>query len=125
MKFIDILLDTSVQQSIESMPISDKNWIKSNLGIEWQLALGDHSSLPEFIDRYVYSFYDEARVNYLSRKPSKVSSTLTFFTFLVVTSTSDTLLVFTKAGILGVFTGLIAKIALRTLAVIGKYSGEK
>lgn len=55
------------------MPAGDKlpldpNWVRSNCGVEWKLALGKTDSVESIVNRYVYSFVDEARSKFLSRK---------------------------------------------------------
>jgi hypothetical protein len=60
------------QVSVDNLPL-DSEWVKKNAGIEWKIAKGDLSTIPDFIDRYVFSFYEQARVNYLSRKPAEGS----------------------------------------------------
>ena len=53
----------------------DQYWVWENAGIEWKLANrkcdvpNNYSSvLTDLVNRYVYSFYNHARENYLSRK---------------------------------------------------------
>lgn len=52
---------------------TSREWNRANCGIEWKIIRGDYSSIPSFINRYVYSYYEEARINYLSRKPAENS----------------------------------------------------
>lgn len=53
--------------SMQQFPL-DKAWVKANAGIEWKIAVGDYSTAPKVIDKYAYSFFEEAKMNYLSRK---------------------------------------------------------
>lgn len=45
-----------------------KEWVKQHAGIEWQIASGNYKNVPKMIDRFVFSFVEEARINFLSRK---------------------------------------------------------
>lgn len=59
--------------ALEDIPDVDKfnlpeNWIKQNAGVEWKLISGDYSNLNDMVNRYVYSFFPEAKAKYLSRK---------------------------------------------------------
>ena len=68
-KFIS--LDTI--PSVNKFPL-DQYWVWENAGIEWKIAnrkcgVPNHydTKLEELINRYVYSFFDEAQASYLSR----------------------------------------------------------
>jgi hypothetical protein len=52
---------------VNKLPITDE-WIKNNAGIEWRLVVGKHEYVEGIVNRYVYSFIDEARAKFLSRK---------------------------------------------------------
>lgn len=59
--------------NISAMPTGDKlpidaEWIKCNSGIEWKLAVGKTDNVEDLINRYVYSYVDEAKAKFLSRK---------------------------------------------------------
>ena len=43
-------------------------WVRYNAGIEWKLAAEDYSTIDNVVNHYVYSFFEEARAKYLSRK---------------------------------------------------------
>lgn len=60
-------LTMSTMPAYDKLPLSEE-WIKSNCGIEWKLAIGKTDSVENIVNRYVYSFFDEAKANYLSRK---------------------------------------------------------
>jgi hypothetical protein len=49
------------------LPLTDE-WIKNNAGVEWKLAVGKHEYVEGIVNRYVYSFIDEAKARFLSRK---------------------------------------------------------
>lgn len=77
---IKIRLDELAQRflTMSNMPVVDKlplsnDWVKQNCGIEWKLAVGKTEFVEDIVNRYVYSYYDEARANYLSRKDPKNS----------------------------------------------------
>jgi hypothetical protein len=59
--------------NMSDMPVGDKlpidpEWIKSNSGIEWKLAVGKTDNVEDLVNRYVYSYIDEAKAKFLSRK---------------------------------------------------------
>jgi hypothetical protein len=59
--------------ALEDIPNVDKfnvspNWVRYNAGIEWKLAAEDYSTIDNVVNHYVYSFFEEARAKYLSRK---------------------------------------------------------
>jgi len=59
--------------ALEDVPDVDKfnvssNWVRYNAGIEWKLASEDYSTIDNVVNHYVYSFFEEARAKYLSRK---------------------------------------------------------
>jgi len=59
--------------SLEDIPEDDpfklsETWVKQNAGVEWKVASGDYSTINNIVNRYVYSFYPEAKAKYLSRK---------------------------------------------------------
>lgn len=51
----------------DKLPLSEE-WVRNNSGIEWKLAVGKSEYVESIINRYVYSFFDEAKANFLSRK---------------------------------------------------------
>lgn len=52
---------------VQKLPL-DRTWVKDNAGVEWKIASGDYSTVPRIINKYAYSFFEEAKMNYLSRK---------------------------------------------------------
>jgi hypothetical protein len=52
---------------IEKLSVSE-DWVKNNCGVEWKLTLGKTDSVENIVNRYVYSYYDEAKAKFLSRK---------------------------------------------------------
>jgi hypothetical protein len=59
--------------ALEDIPNVDKfnvspNWVRYNAGIEWKLAAKDYSTIENVVNHYVYSFFQEAKAKYLSRK---------------------------------------------------------
>lgn len=59
--------------ALEDIPNVDKfnvspSWVRYNAGIEWKLAAEDYSTIDNVVNHYVYSFFEEARAKYLSRK---------------------------------------------------------
>jgi hypothetical protein len=48
-------------------------WVRYNAGLVWKLAVENYTTIDDVINRYVYSFYQEARAKYLSRKPAAYS----------------------------------------------------
>jgi hypothetical protein len=77
-EIIDQLGDKFIQldtvPDVNKFPM-DQYWIWENAGIEWKIANRNcgvpnqyHIKLAELINRYVYSFFDEAQISYLSRK---------------------------------------------------------
>jgi hypothetical protein len=63
----DKFLTMADMPSVDRLPLSAE-WIKNNSGIEWKLAVGKTEYIEDIINRYVYSFMDEAKANFLSRK---------------------------------------------------------
>jgi hypothetical protein len=68
-------LTTLANMFLELTEIPDGNkldlpdtWVRKNAGVEWKVSCGDYSTLDGIINRYVYSFFPEARAKYLSRK---------------------------------------------------------
>jgi hypothetical protein len=64
--------------SLDSIPEVDKfnvtdGWVVQNAGIEWKFANGINDNLTDIIDRNIYSYFNEARAKYLSRKDSEGS----------------------------------------------------
>jgi hypothetical protein len=57
---------------VDKLPLSDE-WVKQNCGIEWKLAVGKTEFVENIVNRYVYSYFEEAKANYLSRKDPKDS----------------------------------------------------
>jgi hypothetical protein len=45
-----------------------ESWVKNNAGVEWKIACGNYNTVDDIVNRYVYSFFPEARAKYLSRK---------------------------------------------------------
>lgn len=67
------LADTlSEVTSIPDVPrlISDDSFITENAGVEWKVSVGNYDGVSDLINRYVYSHFEEARANYLSRNPN-------------------------------------------------------
>lgn len=60
-------LTMSSMPDIEKFPISE-DWVKTNCGVEWKLALNKTDSVENIVNRYVYSYYEEAKAKFLSRK---------------------------------------------------------
>jgi hypothetical protein len=58
--------------TVDKLPLSDE-WVKQNCGIEWKLAVGKTDQVEDIVNRYVYSYFEEAKANYLSRKDPKNS----------------------------------------------------
>jgi hypothetical protein len=59
--------------ALDDIPAVDKfnlteDWVTKNAGIEWQFANGIYNNLNDIIDRNIYSYFGEAKANYLSRK---------------------------------------------------------
>lgn len=65
-------LTISNMPSVDKLPLSDE-WIRNNCGIEWKLAVGKTEMVEDIVNRYVYSYFEEAKANYLSRKDPKNS----------------------------------------------------
>jgi hypothetical protein len=53
--------------NVDKLPLSDE-WVKNNSGVEWKLAVGKSEYVEGIVNRYVYSFADEAKAKFLSRK---------------------------------------------------------
>lgn len=55
--------------SIPDVPrlVTDDAFITENAGIVWKVCVGNYDRVPDLINRYVYSHFEEARANYLSR----------------------------------------------------------
>jgi len=62
-------LNASTLPSIDRLPVTEE-WVKNNSGVEWKLALGKTDKVEDIVNRYVYSYYDEAKAKFLSRKDS-------------------------------------------------------
>jgi hypothetical protein len=60
-------LTASSLPKVDKLPLSDE-WVRENCGIEWALALGKTDKVENIVNRYVYSYYEEAKANFLSRK---------------------------------------------------------
>ena len=60
-------LTMSDMPNIEKLPLSE-DWVRANSGIEWKLAVGKTEYVESIVNRYVYSFVDEAKAIFLSRK---------------------------------------------------------
>lgn len=63
----DRFLKISDMPSISKLPLNN-DWVKENSGIEWKLALGKTEFVENIVNRYVYSYVDEAKAKFLSRK---------------------------------------------------------
>lgn len=63
----DKFLNMSDMPAGDKLPL-DSEWIKSNCGIEWKLAVGKTDKVEDIVNRYVYSYFDEAKSKFLSRK---------------------------------------------------------
>lgn len=63
----DMFLDLTEIPDGDKFNLPD-TWIRKNAGVEWRVASGDYSTLDGIINRYVYSFFPEAKAKYLSRK---------------------------------------------------------
>ena len=61
------LLEIGSLERVQDFPL-DNQWVISNASIEWKLMNGNNGGVGEYINRFVYSFFDEARVKFLSRK---------------------------------------------------------
>jgi hypothetical protein len=61
------LIKVTKLDKVKDFPL-DKEWVISNANIEWKLMNGNESVVKSSIDKFVYSFFDEARVKFLSRK---------------------------------------------------------
>jgi hypothetical protein len=48
-------------------------WIVNNAGIEWKLINGKTDTLSNLIDRFIYSYFTEAKAIFLSRKSAENS----------------------------------------------------
>jgi hypothetical protein len=60
-------LTASTLPNVEKLPLTD-DWVKNNSGVEWKLILGKTDKVEDIVNRYVYSYYDEAKAKFLSRK---------------------------------------------------------
>jgi hypothetical protein len=59
--------------ALESIPdtsalTAPRQWIINNAGVEWKFAIGKHVGLKNAIERNIYSYFEEAKSRYLSRK---------------------------------------------------------
>jgi hypothetical protein len=63
----DKFLNMSTMPPAIKLPLSDE-WVRTNAGIEWKLALGKTECVEQIVNHYVYSFVDEAKAKFLSRK---------------------------------------------------------
>lgn len=64
--------------ALEEIPNVDRfnlseEWVKNSAGVEWKIACGDYSTVDTIVNRYVYSFFPEAKAKYLSRKDAEGS----------------------------------------------------
>lgn len=64
--------------TISNMPEYDRfdlseSWVRNNCGIEWKLIVGKSDGVEDIVNRCVYSFLDEAKAKFLSRKELKGS----------------------------------------------------
>jgi hypothetical protein len=64
---VDALMQVNSIPEIDRFNVTE-DWVKTNAGIEWQIASGNYKNIPKMIDRFVFSFIEEARINFLSRK---------------------------------------------------------
>jgi uncharacterized protein (UPF0333 family) len=59
--------------ALEDIPNVDKfnlteSWVTNNAGIEWKFANGIHDNLNDIVNRNIYSYFNEAKAQHLSRK---------------------------------------------------------
>lgn len=59
--------------ALESIPDTaaltvPRQWVIFNAGLEWKFAVGKYDGLKDAIDRNIYSYFEESKARYLSRK---------------------------------------------------------
>jgi hypothetical protein len=68
----DAFSDITSSSSVGAFPLT-QSWVSTNAGIEWKIINNKLSGVSDLINRHVYSYFEEARCNYLSRNFSAAS----------------------------------------------------
>ena len=63
----DVFLALESIPNVQALTVP-RQWVLFNAGVEWKFAVRKYDGLKHAIDRNIYSYFEEAKARYLSRK---------------------------------------------------------